>query len=157
VAETPKTRLSKLRKHLAIPREFYIAAVQRQEERAWAYMTDPRRSVKLKRAFHDLRNKLLAEDGKAPEPMPEEPEVKQAPHPAVFDENEDISRDDALIAAYLADHPNETRRPNARGSTHEELLKYWHTCPEGRRHHEAVSRYLRPRMLELRDRLLVGE
>jgi hypothetical protein len=30
---TPKMRLSKFRKRLAIPREFYIAAVKRQEER----------------------------------------------------------------------------------------------------------------------------
>jgi hypothetical protein len=39
-------------------------------------MTDRRSSVKLKRALHDLRNKHLAEDGKATEPMSEKPGVK---------------------------------------------------------------------------------
>lgn len=151
--ENPKTRLARLRKRLAIPREKYLAAVDRQERRAWAYKTDPRRSFDLLTRIMEIKNKYLVADGKEPEPLPDSERV-EAPDPAVFDTEEEIKRDEAIIETYLLDTPDERRRPNARGHTHQELLSSWRESPEGKRWQESFSRDLRPKIIEIRDRIL---
>ncbi len=149
--EKPRARLARMRKRLAIPREQYLAAVDRQEHRAWAHRTDPRWTAEMQMRFKVCRNQILASEGKDPEPLPD-PEPAEEPDPAVFDTEDQIKRDDALMEAYLSDNPSENRRPNARGHTHAELLKYWRSCPEGKKYHEDFSREMMLKIVEIRDR-----
>ena len=138
---------------LAIRREHYLAAVERQEHRVWAHRTDPRWPAEMQMRLKDCRNQILVSEGKDPEPLPD-PKPVEDPDPAVFDTEEQIRRDDALIEAYLSDNPGELRRSNARGHTHAELLKYWRSSPEGQKYHEEFSREVMPKIIEIRDRIL---
>ncbi len=76
------------------------------------------------------------------------------PDPAVFDSEDQIRRDDAIIGAYLLENPCEQRVPNARGHSHEELLRFWHSSPEGQKWYDCMMRQLKPKMIEIRDRIL---
>ena len=125
MSSKPRTRLYARRKRLAIPRDRYLEAVKRQEERAWAKWTDP--------TWHnEFRSRLQAikeEYEINPSPM----RAPIEPHAALYDTEDEIRRDEEVIEAYLSDHPREARRPMARGYTHQELLDFWKSTPEGRR------------------------
>ena len=151
--ENLKARMAKMKKRLAIPREQYLAAVKRQEHRAWANWTDPRRDVEMRTLLAMAKNQILVSQGKDPEPLPN-PEPVDDPNPTVFDTKDQITRDDALIEAYLTDNPGERRRSDARGHTQDELLVYWHSSPEGLGWHEQIMRILKPKMSEFRDHIL---
>ena len=141
---------------MAIPRDDYLEAVQRQEHRAWAHRTDPQRRAKLFLRVAEIRNHFLSEGGEDVEPLPDQDAVAPS-DPAVFDTEEEIRRDDMLIGAYLSDNPDEQRRPNARGHTHDELLEYWRSSPEGLKWREDERRAMMPRLRELRDRFLAED
>ncbi|WP_170480638.1 hypothetical protein [Ruegeria arenilitoris] len=151
--DSSKVRIAKLKKRMAIPRERYIAAVERHEHRAWAYRTDPRWHAEMRTNLIKAKNHILISEGKVPDPLPE-PESIEEPDPAVFDTEDQIRKDDALIEAYLSDTPDERRLPNARGHNHAELLKYWHSSPEGKKWHEHLDRELKPKLTAIRDRIL---
>lgn len=153
MAENPKSRLAKTRKRLAVPRELYLAAVERQEHRVWARRTDPRRDAEMQMLLNKVKNQLLLAEGKEPDQFVE-PEPVGKPDPAVFDTEDQISSDDALIQAYISDNPDEHRLPNARGRNHAELLKFWHSSLEGQRYHVHLSRELKPKLEEFRVRIL---
>ena len=123
--EAPKSRLSALRKRLAIPRERYLEAVKRQEERAWAKWTDPTWDNEFRSRLQAIKEEY--EDDPSPMLAPIEPLA------ALYDTEDEIRRDEEVIEAYLSDHPREVRRPLARGYTHQELLNFWKSTPEGRR------------------------
>ncbi|MBI1415683.1 MAG: hypothetical protein GC146_00520 [Limimaricola sp.] len=144
-----------MKKRVAVQRDLYLEAVKRQEHRTWAFRTDPRSSADLLLKLRKLKNQILVSEGKDPEPLPD-PRSVEEPDPAVFDTVEQIRRDDALIAAYLAENPDEHRLPSARGHSHEELLKYWRESPEGRKYREHFARALAPKLAEIRSRVLSG-
>ena len=136
-----KTRMAQLRKRLSIPRNLYLASVKRQEDRAWAKWTDPT-------PYNEIRPKLLAIK-KTLGIMSVTPSLHE-PDPALLEPNEDIQRDEAIIDAFLTDNPNERRRPMARGKSHADLLHYWKSTKEGRRHVEQYEQ----RLAETNKRLL---
>ena len=140
MVDAPKARLSRLRKHLVIPRELYLAAVERQEARAWAKWTDPTWFNEMRPKFQLIRKKYGI--------TTDEPPARE-PDPALFDTVEDIRRDDGIIDAYLVDNPKEYQMPMARGTTHDELLVFWKSSSEGRRHIEQYER----RITEATERL----
>ncbi len=153
MVDSPKARIAKMKKRLAIPREQYIAAVERQERRASAYRTDPRWHAEMRTNLVKAKNQILISEGKLPDPLPE-PEPIEDPDPSVFDTEDQIMKDDAIIEAYLSDNPSERRLPNARGHNHAELLKYWHSSSEGQKWHEHFDRVMKPKLITIRDRIL---
>ena len=128
VPEAPRSRLLALRRRLAIPRERYLEAVKRQEERAWAKWTDPTWCNEFGSRLQAIKEKYGIETSPTPAPI--------EPHAALYDTGDEIRRDERVIEAYLSDHPREVRRPKARGYTHQELLDFWKSTPEGRRNVE---------------------
>lgn len=155
MVDAPKTRLSKLRKHLAIPRPQYLDAVKRQEGRAWAKWTDPAWDVEMNKRFRAAR-KWLAEEHCVEVADPTWlPTVREA-DPALFDTEEEIRKDDKVITAYLFDNPTEARRPMARGTTHGELLDYWKTSSEGHRYFEQRDRQISEATKKLKAKYLGG-
>ena len=95
----------------------------------------------------------MVSEGKVPDPLPE-PKPIGEPDPAVFDTEDQIRKDDAIIEAYLSDNPGERRLPNARGHDHAELLKFWHSSPEGQKWHEYFDCVMKPKIIAIRDRIL---
>lgn len=126
MVDTIKSRIAKLQRHLEVPRELYLAAVDRQEDRAWATWCDPRPHMELQKRVDEIRKNVLPHLGEVYEPS-KEPQ----PHPSLFDSKEDIARDEVLISVYLKANPMERRRPMARGKSHEELFDYWKKSPFG--------------------------
>ena len=153
MGDTAKSRIAKLRKRLVISRNVYIEAVERQEHRAFAHRTDPRRRAEFRRELSKIKNRCLAESRQEPEPTRTVENIGE-PDPAVYDTPEQIQQDEALIAFYLADTPDEPRRPNARGNTHEELLRYWLSSKEARMWQKETYEILKPRMDEIKKRIL---
>ncbi len=151
--DSAKARIATIKKRLAIPREKYLAAVERHEHRAWAHRTDPRWYAEMRVDLIKAKNQILIAEGNVPEPLPELEPVEE-PDPAVFDTDDQIRKDDAIIGAYLSDNPAERRLPSVRGHNHSELLKYWHSSPEGKKWHEHFDRIMKPKIIAIRDRIL---
>ena len=139
MADTPKSRIARFRKNLAIPRNMYLAAMERQEARAWAKWTDPAKDIEIRKKFEALRIQFAEEYGQDEGDKPLLPPVSD-PDPALFDSEEDILKDDKIIAAYLADNPTEPKKPMARGITHYELLEFWKNSVDGRRYFQQRDR-----------------
>ncbi|WP_316652419.1 hypothetical protein [Ovoidimarina sediminis] len=100
--------------------------MKRQEERAWAKWTDPTWGNEFRSRLQAIKEEY--EINPSPMRAPIEPLA------ALYDTEDEIRRDEEIIEAYLSDHPREARRPMARGNTHDELLNFWKSTPEGRRH-----------------------
>ncbi len=148
--------MGKMRKQLEIPKSLYLAAVERQERRAWAKWTDPYDRFRLHERLRVLREEfgLPRDDDSSKPPVP--PQQEDA-DPELFDTAEYIAKDEALIRAYLADNPTEQRRPMARGTNHDELLSYWKTSSEGRSYFAQRDLQFRPTLERLRDKYLTEQ
>lgn len=132
MARSPRARIASLRRQLVISRDEYLAAVARQERRAEAKLSDPRRLEELRKRILETKRQLARAAGEdVTEAYPTQ-ETHPA-DPALFDSDEDIVHDERLIGFYLADNPREPRRPNARGRNHEELLRSWMESTEGKK------------------------
>jgi hypothetical protein len=119
----------------------YLAAVDRQEARAWAKWTDPAKDAELTEKLKAVRDWLISEMGAELGPAPDIP-AERDPDPALFDTAEDIRRDDRIITMFLSDNPTEPRKPMARGTTHDELLEFWKKSSDGRNYFEQRDRQI---------------
>ena len=155
MAEAPKARIARLRRQLAIPRHLYLEAVKRQEDRAGAKLRDPAYDAELREAYRKIHERLSDEGGSDPKNQSNLPKVRD-PEPALFDGEEEIQKDDKLIAAYLADNPTEKRKPMARGYTHDELLEYWENSSDGQRYFDWLEQQI-AEAVERVSRELMGE
>lgn len=149
MAETVQQALRRLRKDIRVPRFRYLEAVRRHDARIAAAEDDARpwRHVALR-----IEEAKASIEGTPFEPIQgiEDP----VPDPAMFDPPADVARDDIVIGAYLARHPNETRRPLARGRSVDELVTNWRATEEHSRRLAAFADRLDRACRRLRDRIV---
>ena len=153
MVENAKGRIAKLRKRLAIPRDLYVMAVKRQEDRVWAYWGDARRFNELKKLLHEAGNAIRSDEGLEPKPYVAD-EPKREPDPAACHSEESIARDDAIITAFLKENSKERLRSNARGQTYKELFKYWKSTDIGQWNLAEEIRRTKPKLEEVYNRIM---
>ncbi|WP_170605798.1 hypothetical protein [Ruegeria arenilitoris] len=155
MADTPKVRIARYREHLAIPRDLYLAAVERQEARALAKWTDPSKDTEFREELQAICDRLSAEGVPHMGDRPRFPPVRD-PDPALFDGEEEIQKDDMIITIYLTDNPAERKKPMARGSTHDELLEFWKNSADGRRFFQQRDSYISEVIIKAKAKVLGG-
>ncbi len=155
MADTPKGRLARYRKHLAIPRDMYLAAVERQEARAWAKWTDPSKDTEFREELQAIYDRLSTEGVPNIGDRPRFTPVRD-PDPALFNGEEEIRKDDMIIATYLTDNPAERKKPMARGTTHDQLLEFWKNSADGRRCFQQRDSYISEAITKAKAKVLGG-
>ena len=112
-----------MRKYLEIPHELFVSAVKRHDDRVLAIRIDPRKMNKIRKGLRELIIQLHAEKGTE---LPTSDEfLPRKPLPEIFEPDEIVARDDAIIGGYLSDNPTEAFRPIARGRSISELEQNW--------------------------------